>query len=879
MLLVRQLALLLVLCIENEENLWKLIHEILEWLPKSPEPILEVLLALPGEIRDSSRRAHTKMLPHIVKHTDIVLERMAGMIKDVWITMHGGRLNHEASLSLMKRLCLVVGAWVDVPSIPGGTPEFPIQKLYKRYSEVFDLFLKILKADSTFDECAEAVSECFLSMLKATEPEEQYALDALQHLVSCVLESMSAIHTLEISRLVVVARLGSGIAECWPEGAAGRLQQATSLSMCMLTCLDRSDPTVVESVLEYFYALNLVHVKDRIGELGLPLHMRLTEKLGGLLMYPNDIEDCTDLSHDDDFIRLRHDVVPELLQESYMLLRNLYMEEISEIMQKGNSWQHVEIALYLINAVALQIRTRLIPFGDQVTEECTKGNQILCDIMQTAFASLRGLWQDTTQGNVSSVKNNALVLLGWQLCETVERFAVWFSKNAKSPFHEAFDVMMRILQVEDISQFASKAINALCVRCANRFSDDPSMVLSMVDSIQQTVAKVNILEGELDLVEGMSSVAASMKTGAQDCLVRIVTPYVNKLNELLGLRKESVTEKEYQTFVRMLSLLSCTLKALLPTALADNNSGGWTAIHLLQSLEQTLLRICQSPVWGNDQLVLEGVVEICKQGVCSGRDKSAKAMLMVMPIINLVFQTAIVPSALSVLSEMIEIQYKEDHVRMDIFNLTQASFQKAFQVLQQEGIAGKSALVSSLLEVGYAFMVYSPSSIIEMGSLEPFLDLATVALASREPEVVIHAIQLLEYVPAVCSPDDVISEHMAASISQIFLNKSPRILHASLICLCDSCPRQKMRSIANLIKAILIPAAEQGKEWFASALNSPEMALIAGDVLSDSDNKARMYQLVTSGRLRPQRLSALLMDIALIIKREEELDALISYEL
>ena len=872
-LLSKQLVLLCVVCIDNERDMDSLLHDGLSLMSRNPEIGLEMLDVLPQELRESSRKSHNRLLEPLISKRDFLLDKLDEYLAYVFRSLD------PQDRFLASKACSVLHSWVDMPSVPGGMPQYPLEQFFARHNSTFQILLQICTIDNEeFLDLIESATETILSLLKASFPEEdgQQSSRPFDALVQGMVQGL--VHgTIGEERARCLARLGSGIAECWPEGAAGRLSEAESLSQLMIMLVQHSEPAVVECCLDYFLAVNLVEMRERRHELGRPLHAKLLEALHSRLRYPSAECDISYCLEDEAYCRLRKEIVPEVLQECYTSLRNWYVESICSALEMANSWQESEICLYVIQSASLQIRTYALRHHSEssVDLEVQKANQLLCNFFRLACAKFQ----------TSSVGSSEYSwIMADTFCSVSESFSVWFAKEEGAPMREVFDTVMLLLASSQgtVALKACGTINSMCLRCSNKFKQRQDLVLAFIDSIQRCVLKNLWREGSAELVESLCHLACTLpKELSRDYLLTSVHPYVQVLTRISATQQNSTFDKETEKqIIDSLISFSRAFKALLPSALAAGDDGGWAAVHLFQCIEQILLTFCNSPVWGNQNDVLDAIIDVCKQAVCSARNKSSEILPLVLPIVTDIFHSSMVASALGVLSEIIEMNFQDIGRMNEIIRLSCAAFRGAFEILQQEGLSCRPLLVASLLEVGYSFLVYSPSELIKMGSTGPFIDLAVAALSCREPEIVAGALQLLQYVPTAATSDDLLDPSLAAVLLTNFSERGNSIVEGLLFSLFDTCPRQKMRTVANFLRTILISShfVANSQHWLSLSLQSNRLLELAGADIANA-SIPKFYEIVSSKSLRPQRLACLILDLGLIVRREEQPDALLSYEL
>lgn len=855
-LLIRQLVLLQVLCIETEEHVRDLVQHAVEALSHSTMWYagVEILLTIPNEFRESFRRIHGKLLPVLKSYTQTVMDAVDRQL------LQGGEDG------MLRRMSEVIRAWVELPSVPGGLPETDIIEFSMRNQNVF----RFLVSDC-FDNGAEPACGALVACLKGTCPEDHAdeAVPLFNGIISKIMSMKQYILQDSCEEQARgVAQVASGIADCWPEGIAYILPTCVDLAQVMLMCVKHPEYTIVEIALDYFFALNLVDIRQRNEHLRHPVQAQLVESLAQRLMFPpsSDEESLDMMVHDAGFIRLRKDIVPELLEEVYPSISEWYLEWVLSGV-KSIAWQEIEIALYLLQATDLQIRTRalVIPGQSDTSSALARDriNKLLCEAFTVASSFCRS--------NLCQESRAVASVLGSTFSTTVESFAIWFGKMSDAPFDEVFAAVLTILTLNHphSTKHVCTAIKSLCVRLGRGLLS-PENIVEKIGLIKAGIAHLTLdAECEEELVEGMVHLATHLEPQkALTSLFDVVSPYVDTMVRVGNMEYSLIDKDIHMKVMRSMSLISTALKALLSAAISQG--GGWAAANLYKELHACLAGFLQSEYCKNNSEAVDGVLLICKEAIASSRKNSGEILQLVLPMVMGIFHESLSSPALDVLSEVIEMHFNDSDMMGDIVALSHTVFQKAFSVLHDQGLSSRPSLVQALLDVGYSFIVYAPNSVIQSGSLSVFIDLGIASLSCKEPEVIIKALQFLCYLPCAAT-DETIDQDSINSINANLVAKGPHLVESLMYAACETCPRSKVRSAANLIRALLLhpPLQGQGSAWLTASISSERIQKVSKDVIR-KESQDRFIQLATGGSLNPQRLTCLITDYGLVCRREEE---------
>lgn len=859
-LLIRQLVLLLVLSVDTSQEMMHLLQGASASLGEQQVPMavyasMEMLLTLAVELREGTRRAHAALLPALREKSPQIL----GLLEEEMV-----RQNHHADPS---RLCCVIRAWIELPSIPGGYSESDIVHFSDQHPRMFEFLL-----ECCFDRGLEAARDSVLVLLKGTSVDEDSVPDdflkMFQHMSSIIIryrDSILSENGVTDAQALVIAHVGSALADCWPDGIAKSMgPQCVDFATVMVGCMKRRDAHVVEAALEYFFAMNLIDLKNRAEELQFPLIIHLVQTLRERLMYPSQ-GDVGYLQDDDQHTRLRNDLIPELLQELFPALALWYVE-FAVTGLKMDAWQHIEISLYLLQSVDLQIRTQVL--GDPGSGHAASINAMLSDGFRTV-----SYWMTTL---VKREDNSPTSIVVSQFCRTIHSFAIWFGKNNDAPLEEVFSTLMTINSLPvsgldpECKQMTCQAVKSLSIRAGDRIRRDEGLIVSLLGSLKVVLALR--VPGEGDLVEAAIRLASRLEPEIfKDWLVQILRPYAETLVQLCSVESFRISEDGATVAIENLVIMSRGFRCLLSPI--KSNDEHTVATFLFQNLHQTLECMVLSH-WGTYPEILDGIIGVCKEAVTVG----GRAILEgVFAVLSETFKSGIPPSAslFDLLSEMIEVHYSDQESMNGILLISEAAFEHSFSILHNTGVSSQPTMVAGLLGLGYSSLVYVPSRLLE--SFPTCIDLGIAALACREsPELIVHALEFLAYVPCATT-DETVTDEIRRRIELTIIEKGEHLMEALLYALCETCPRSNINSVSNLIKSLMThePFIEPSKQWLYGALRSPRV--IKSSQILDDTLRANILTVATSGSLRPQRLGCMIQDLGLVSRKEEDLDSLASY--
>ena len=159
----------------------------------------------------------------------------------------------------------------------------------------------------------------------------------------------------------------------------------------------------------------------------------------------------------------RSQSLPELLECAYGLLRAAYVSHAWQLLQGAASWQAAEAALYLVAAVSLALKARVLGDGgggggDENAGGGAAAAPAVAEDRRATQALLAALF-----GRVCSPEGAASMLgahpaLAQAACRLVEHYSSWFGRaaaaaaggGAEPPLQGAFQLLLRALSIPQV---------------------------------------------------------------------------------------------------------------------------------------------------------------------------------------------------------------------------------------------------------------------------------------------------------------------------------------------------------------------------------------------------------------------------------------------
>jgi hypothetical protein len=154
----------------------------------------------------------------------------------------------------------------------------------------------------------------------------------------------------------------------------------------------------------------------------------------------------------------REQHLPELLDVAYGLLRLRYLAHAWQALQQAPSWQAAEAALYLLTAVSLAVKARVLAEGgarggggDENSGSASESPAVAQDRQQTA-ALLTALFGRVCSDEGAASMLGAHPLLAAAACRLVGQYAAWFGRaRDEAPVQGGLRLLLRALPIAEVS--------------------------------------------------------------------------------------------------------------------------------------------------------------------------------------------------------------------------------------------------------------------------------------------------------------------------------------------------------------------------------------------------------------------------------------------
>lgn len=940
--LLRQLCLLQAAALappSSPDQAVTLCNQALSMLSSTAPPIplvgMELLQVIAEEAEDLEVRRSGQLVDVLIRQTAVVLQSLQHSLMS---------LATSSGECAGWRTCAIraAHAWLRLSKSPAEWGPLGPAGIHAQYPALWSTLTAAaaFPADQTGhqEESQEAATRAVLGALSSRTfgPTDNYDEAALGVLVEAILKQVPRIKTMSESSALSVAVLGAAAAERWPEAICGAVpnsqiaRNAEPLAHLMLECMRRRESSIAEVSLEYFFVVNTVPIETRAPSLRGSLFEYMMDAIRFHVQYPDSSEE-TDFD-EDGFRRMRDSIAPEALEEAFGLVQEGYVQRLLHTLTSAetSTWQGAESVIYMLGAVALPIKTRVLAVSQKTngTGRINQLKQVLQSLWNFLLVHQRGILV------------NSHPRLAATTCWAMERFAVWFGKDEEAPLAEAFGAVLDCLSIgngvsgDDESfkaEAAALAFHALCLRSHTRLNTMPdlrqglqarvSTILNSVDPHPTPTSKPTAtpnptaldMEHEKLLVKGLFHVTAHLSDAQQSMAscMELIAPLAHQLHSIVAAGNNKgnenggdvsrATHQQRYLICRCLRLTSAALQAMLSASLSNSKASNGSNVNgddpascipvqmlmaVAGPIESLIRHSAQNTGSGlKDEEVSFAIADVYKQALCSARSTSSALLPTVIPPTLQLFAASVQPACLDVLTEALEVHFQDHSAMEDLAKSIDVALNKvAFPALQgPPPLVNATELSISVLTLADAMAVYVPAMLWTSPMLRNLIELATSAACCREADIVTKAFAFFGHVLNLTMErvveDSALHASQVEAVWSALLDMGARITSCLVHCLCDTCPRQFLRSAADKLKLLMLHpgiAEEMRKTWMHNAVLQ---VMQYHDETLDSVVCSKFLELVFNGTVRGPRLTSLLMDFGLIARREEGPDVLLAHEL
>jgi hypothetical protein len=312
----------------------------------------------------------------------------------------------------------------------------------------------------------------------------------------------------------------------------------------------------------------------------------------------------------------------------YGLLRAAYLAHAWHALQSARSWQAAEASLYLVAAVGLAVKARLLGGGGDGDENGGGGaSQAVAEDRRQTRALLSALlsWLCSEEGRGQVL--GAHPLLAAAACRLLDRYSAWLAQAGGEgvPLQAALQLPLHALSLPAAAPAAARAFQQLCLRCVWRLRDVATaawLTRAALEAVQQAGPALPLAQRQL-VVEGLARVAAGLQ-GQQllEAAASLTRPFLAQAAAAAAAGTASPPGPDAaarRSLAEGLHLLAAALRFLAPAGDDSGQLGSQPAAAALAAAEPTLRAVAQSAAWRADGEAVGAVVEVYRRAVGTAR--------------------------------------------------------------------------------------------------------------------------------------------------------------------------------------------------------------------------------------------------------------------
>eukprot|EP00899_Mesostigma_viride_P005090 jgi/Mesvir1/14582/Mv05258-RA.2 len=440
-----------------------------------------------------------------------------------------------------------------------------------------------------------------------------------------------------------LSRVALAIAESCTELLASGNPDTLALTELVLRCACLEDTGVVEVAVDYFAALNTVPVAARPHHLQGPLYVRLLQHaLLRHAMYPEGFtcwaEHVGDMD-EDSFHRFREQVLTDILDTAYGLLRSQYLQYITAALQAATNWQATEAALFAVRCVSISVKSRVLPervsegVDPAIAADCEESNKLLSGLFQRiaqagigggrmgdAHAGVGGMGSPGVVPGVPSFSSPGVLVAS--ASRLIGAYASWFGNCSGAFVEGVLAYLLNAMQVPDAWSQAASAFRSLCARCCAHLRDE-ALLSRLISSLHEQLATQHQhhqqqqqshgqgrahgssasssgampLDDKVALVEGLARVVASLPANQAVAMAqRLASPFTARIAQLAAVPPSgSVSPAQAAALAEELAQFGAVLRFLefnTVRAAAEH-----PAMAVMQAAWPLLEQVAGTPAW------------------------------------------------------------------------------------------------------------------------------------------------------------------------------------------------------------------------------------------------------------------------------------------
>jgi len=647
---------------------------------------------------------------------------------------------------------------------------------------------------------------------------------------------------------------------------------------------------------------------------------------------PGDTDDA------DDVQRFREQTLSDLLQCCESQLRTSWLTAViapALHLSMGNGaaapaaatsapqWPHVEAALFVLRACALNVRARA--FGDRSSSEVGDAHQervasnALLAAVFTRIAADGGGGESWMMGNHPCVIEAA--------CRCTAAYAMWLGKcpQGRPLVHGVTSYLLRALRVPAAVPHASDAFRNVCARAGETLSCQPEVLSSLIATAHSCFPpppppSTGVLADDTEtalpedqrvaVIEGLGRLVARLPAAhASAAALQLAGPFLERCAQRLTTHGDVSAAGAPWVHEQ-----ACDLGALASAIRFLDVSGGTApgaqherpALAVMRAAWPVLSRQGESRGWREQApMALAALCDVFSRALAACGSDAAPLVAPVLSCVLAAFEARPQGCCLQVVASALEAFTPQQqhnggrsgsgvmpppppppppdaHVADAL--VTAVARASAVTAALVDSRRASPQVVAALCEVGHRCTLFAPAALLRPDTLLPMLRVACHALASTEREPVAAGALLVRCLVTPGRQMAVLGDAWRQTRPAVdaAMHQMGRHLMAAACTGAVNCPSGGpvvCHLVGDILRAYPAPAAE----WLSAVVLNPAFSAAqeqTGGANVDESTKRMFLQLaLQSPPMAPTRFDALFTDWAKLCRREGDAEALLAYHL
>jgi|AntAceMinimDraft_1070359.scaffolds.fasta_scaffold08784_1 hypothetical protein len=898
---------------------------------------LEIQAAVAEEVNDTDRAARSTLVNVLIPRLIEVL----GLSESVLDAASSPGAAHGMS-GLRAAALHAALAWLRLDQRGGGGMVLSPGQLAQSRGGLMRGAIAALAADDT--AVVDAAAEFVIAALSPGAAETTEDASAVGAIVSALLghrpAAMAGAEAEDLAR--AVCRVAVAVSErdvvilVRPDAHPDSL----GLTDMVLALAEAHERPVMEAAADYFLMLNTMPVADRHHQLGEPLFKRLVAACLRRATLPLDFTIWDDAEEDrDTFMRFREQILADLLDNCYGMMRSRYLVEIGVALAGASTWQAAEAAVFAARAVSVPVKQHVLNTRASASDLAASGGaeagrggiDLAAADRQESNAFLGQLFARVGEAGSAATSGQGAAggvftshpLVMESTARMVGAYAAWLGQagagSACVPGSVAY--LLAALRVPEAFRHAAQGFRNVCARCAVHLQA-PELLGRLMDSAEACMPAAPPpamagaacsggagAEGEDDraaIVEGLARVIASLPsaTAAAEAGKKLAAPLVARAAQHAAAAGGNPGDAAVTLLAAELRLVASAIRFLEFPALASPEGGGdgggeHPAMAVLSAAWPTLSQFNAAP-WRALPQVVEALCEVYTRALLCAKHAAAPLLPHLLEALRDIFAQHHHPACADCLATAVEVfstggagggalgvmapatvsHVADPAVAEALSNMLLSISQSAHACLSAAPIADRAETARGTFELAQRFALFAPALLLASPALHPLMQIAVAALGTMERDAVRAAVALLSIIvaPGEKAAASTTWQQGRAAVEAFMSSSGEGLVRAALAAGADTCPRHLVRPVAQLLHALQGAYPQPVNTWIVAVVSSPQFPSVA-EPAGETERRMFCELALRQPPLPAARWSAMVVDFFLICRKEATADSLIAHQM